>query len=81
MLFINFKLTRDFRCFLGPEEMQRQTMLTGGHGGVNVGANMFPKLYIAMYEATLDKYFERMLLLLKKILQISSSLYTEGNSL
>lgn len=70
----------EFALLVGPEEMLMQTMLSGGHGGVNGGANMFPKLYVAMYEATVKKDFERMSLLQKKILQISSSLYSVGNS-
>lgn len=70
----------EFSLLVGPEEMLMQTMLTGGHGGVNGGANMFPKLYVAMYEATIEKDFERMYSLQKKILQISSSLYTLGIS-
>lgn len=70
----------EFSLLVGPEEMLMQTMLTGGHGGVNGGANMFPKLYVAMYEAVLEQDFERMSSLQGKILQISSSLYTVGNS-
>lgn len=70
----------NFSLVVGPEEMLMQTMLSGGHGGVNGGANMFPKLYVAMYEAALEKDFKRMYSLQKKILQISSSLYTVGNS-
>lgn len=69
-----------FSLLVGPEEMLMQTMLSGGDGGVNGGANMFPKLYVAMYEATLERDFERMSALQDKILQISSSLYTVGNS-
>lgn len=70
----------EFSLLVGPEEMLMQTMLSGGHGGVNGGANMFPKLYVAMYEATLERDFERMSDLQKKILEISSSIYTVGNS-
>ncbi|MCG2587805.1 dihydrodipicolinate synthase family protein [Rhodohalobacter sulfatireducens] len=70
----------EFSLFVGPEEMLMQTMLTGGHGGVNGGANMFPNLYVAMYEAVLEKNFDRMTSFQKKILQISSNLYTVGNS-
>lgn len=70
----------EFSLLVGPEEMLMQTMLTGGHGGVNGGANMFPKLYVAMYEAVLEKDFERMSSLQERILQISSTLYTVGNS-
>lgn len=70
----------EFSLLVGPEEMLMQTMLSGGHGGVNGGANMFPKLYVAMYEAALERDIERMSSLQEKILQISSSLYTVGNS-
>lgn len=70
----------EFSLFVGPEEMLMQTMLSGGHGGVNGGANMFPKLYVSMYEAALEKDFERMFSLQEKILQISSCLYTVGDS-
>ena len=41
------------------------------------GANMFPKLYVAMYEAVLEaRDFDRMKKLQEKILELSSkSLY------
>lgn len=70
----------EFSLLVGPEEMLLQTMLTGGHGGVNGGANMFPKLYVAMYEAAVEKNFERMSSFQEKILLVSSSLYNVGNS-
>lgn len=70
----------EFTLLVGPEEMLMQTMLTGGHGGVSGGANMFPRLYVAMYEAALKKDFERMSSLQEKILQVSSGLYTIGGS-
>lgn len=70
----------EFSLLVGPEEMLMQTMLTGGHGGVNGGANMFPKLYVALYEAVLEKDFNRMSSLQKKVMEISSSIYTIGNS-
>ncbi|MEX2411694.1 MAG: dihydrodipicolinate synthase family protein [Candidatus Paceibacterota bacterium] len=70
----------EFSLLVGPEEMLMQSMLSDAHGGVNGGANIFPRLYVAMYEAALEKDFERMSLLQKKILQISSSIYTIGNS-
>lgn len=74
------KNNSSFPVLVGPEEILMQTMLSGGHGGVNGGANMFPKLYVAMYEATREKNFDRIGSLQKMILQISSELYTIGNS-
>ena len=41
----------DFSFFVGPEELLVKAMRLGCHGGVNGGANMFPRLYTAMYEA------------------------------
>lgn len=41
---------------------------------------MFPKLYVAMYEAVLKGDFERMYELQEIILQISFSIYTVGDS-
>ena len=70
----------EFSLLVGPEEMLMQAMLTGGQGGVNGGANMFPKLYVAMYDAVQARDFDRMQKLQDKILEISSKLYSIGNS-
>lgn len=74
------KNRQDFPVFVGPEEILMHTMLSGGHGGVNGGANMFPKLYVAMYDAVEAGDFDRMQKLQKKILEVSSKLYTIGSS-
>lgn len=75
-----FQGSPEFSLLVGPEEMLMHTMLSGGHGGVNGGANMFPKLYVALYEAVLEKDFNRMSSLQKKVTEISSCIYTIGNS-
>lgn len=36
---------------VGPEELLAESVLLGGHGGVNGGANVFPRLYVALCEA------------------------------
>ena len=36
---------------IGPEEMLAAAVLLGGHGGVSGGANLFPGLYVELYEA------------------------------
>src|SRR5690606_654387 len=45
------KSNPSFTLMVGPEEMMASTILLGGHGGVNGGANMFPQLYVALYNA------------------------------
>ncbi len=40
-----------FTLLIGPEEKLARSIELGGHGGVTGGANMFPSLYVALYEA------------------------------
>jgi 4-hydroxy-tetrahydrodipicolinate synthase len=68
----------DFEIFMGPEEITAEAVLLGASGGVNGGANMFPKLYVDMYQAALTKDFDKLLPLQNKILQVSSTIYTAG---
>jgi 4-hydroxy-tetrahydrodipicolinate synthase len=50
----------------------------GAHGGINGGANMFPKLYVAMYDAARSGDLVRVRQLQQFIMQISTSIYTVG---
>jgi 4-hydroxy-tetrahydrodipicolinate synthase len=68
----------EFSFFIGPEEITPHFVLMGGHGGVNGGANMFPKLYVDMYNAATAKNFEKLLPLHKKVMEIYNSIYTVG---
>ncbi len=36
---------------MGPEEKMIQAISLGGHGGVNGGANVFPRLFVDAYQA------------------------------
>jgi len=69
---------KDFALFVGPEEIMAETVLMGGSGGFNGGANLFPKLYVKMYEAAIAHDFETIKVLQKQILEISSLLYNVG---
>tara|TARA_R110000744_G_scaffold97100_1_gene187654 strand:- start:6361 stop:7284 length:924 start_codon:yes stop_codon:yes gene_type:complete len=68
----------DFALFVGPEEIMAETVLMGGNGGVTGGANLFPKLYVKMYEAAVEHDFETIKVLQKQILEIATLLYTIG---
>ena len=68
----------DFAMLVGPEEMTGESVLLGAHGGINGGANMFPELYVAMYEAARRTDVSRVLQLQQLIMQISSTIYTVG---
>ncbi len=69
----------NFSIFVGPEEMTAEVVLLGANGGVNGGANMFPKLYVDLYHAAQAKDLERVRFLHQKVMQISSSIYSIGS--
>lgn len=68
----------DFAMLVGPEEMTGQCVLMGGHGGINGGANLFPELYVNMYQAAKSHNIAEVLRLQQFIMQISSSIYKVG---
>ena len=68
----------DFALYVGPEELTGESVLLGADGGVNGGANMFPELYVAMYEAAAAHDVARVQELQRRIMQISVSVYTVG---
>ena len=69
---------QDFAMLVGPEEITGECVLLGGHGGINGGANMFPELYVGMYNAAKAGDLQRVRELQQYIMQISTSIYTVG---
>ncbi|MBP5214613.1 MAG: dihydrodipicolinate synthase family protein [Bacteroidales bacterium] len=69
---------QDFAMLCGPEEITGECVLMGGHGGINGGANMFPELYVAMYNAAVRQDIAEMRRLQPYIMQISASIYSIG---
>jgi 4-hydroxy-tetrahydrodipicolinate synthase len=70
---------KDFTFLAGPEEFMSEFVLTGGHGGVNGGANMFPKLYVNLYNASVNRDFDTIFALQQKVMQISTTIYKVGH--
>lgn len=69
----------DFTFLVGPEELLSEFVLTDGHGGVNGGSNMFPKLYVNLYNASLNRDYDTISRLQKKVMQISTTIYKTGH--
>jgi|ERR1700722_3394302 dihydrodipicolinate synthase/N-acetylneuraminate lyase len=44
----------DFALLMGPEELLVEAMKIGAHGGVCGGSNVFPELFVKLYEAARD---------------------------
>lgn len=68
----------DFALYVGPEELTGECVLMGADGGVNGGANLFPELYVAMYDAACKHDIVRVRELQHRIMQISTTIYTVG---
>lgn len=74
-----YSLKANFSLLVGPEEITAETVLMGGNGGVNGGANLFPKLYVALYNAAIAKDFARIEELQDLVMEISTRIYTVGS--
>lgn len=68
----------DFVLMVGPEEMMAETVLMGGFGGVCGGANLFPQLYVALYEAAVKRDFEKVKSCQESVMEISRNIYQVG---
>ncbi|HEX9188029.1 MAG TPA: dihydrodipicolinate synthase family protein, partial [Vicinamibacteria bacterium] len=44
----------DWSVLMGPEDLLGPSVLAGGKGGVPGGANLFPRLFVALYRAARD---------------------------
>ncbi len=65
---------------LGPEELLAESVLLGADGGVSGGANLFPSLYVKLYEAAKEGNVDRIKALHSKVMQVSQHLYHEGKT-
>lgn len=59
--------------------MMAESVLMGAHGGVNGGANMFPKLYVDLYNAAYSGDLVKVRDLHNKVMQVSSTIYTASS--
>lgn len=68
----------DFSVLMGPEEALGEVVLMGAHGGVCGGANLFPQLFVDLYNAAVAKDVAKVLELQERVMTISGSLYGVG---
>jgi dihydrodipicolinate synthase/N-acetylneuraminate lyase len=73
-----FRDDPDFSLLVGIEELLGETVLLGGHGGVPGGANMFPKLYVALYQAALARDLDEVARLHDRVMQVATAIYSVG---
>lgn len=68
----------DWTILMGPEELLMDAVNAGGQGGVNGGANVFPELYVALYQAAVAGDFHRARHLHSIVMDVSPALYQVG---
>jgi 4-hydroxy-tetrahydrodipicolinate synthase len=68
----------DWTLLIGPEELLAESVLLGGHGGVNGGANIFPRLYVELHAAAKGGDLKRVRELHSLVMQVSERIYTVG---
>lgn len=68
----------DWSLLIGPEELLLDAVFAGGHGGVSGGANLFPRLYVRLFEAAQAGDIPRARALHGAVMHIRDSLYHVG---
>lgn len=68
----------DWTLLTGPEELLAEGVLLGGHGGVCGGANIFPRLYVALCAAAQRGDLPRVRQLHSLVMRVSDGLYRVG---
>ncbi len=68
----------DFAVLVGPEELLVESLRMGVHGGVCGGANLFPKLYVSLYEAASDGDLSKARALQQRAREVGELLYGIG---
>ena len=80
-LIEEFKNIPEFAIITGTELFIPETILQGGHGAIAGGANIYPKLFVEMYEASVARDFERIAVLRELNIQLYNTIYAvSGNS-
>ena len=78
-LIEEFKDSPDFSIITGTEIFLPETIMHGGHGAVAGGANMFPKLFVDLYNASAENDLETISNLREKVLMLYQTIYQVGN--
>lgn len=65
-----------FAVVMGPEELMAESVLLGGHGGVNGGSNLFPELYVSLYDAATRGDTAEISRLQARVMEISGAVYS-----
>jgi 4-hydroxy-tetrahydrodipicolinate synthase len=77
-LIEEFKDSPEFALIAGTEIFLPETIKAGGHGAVAGGANLFPALFVELYDASVNDDTEKIEQLREKLLLIEEKIYNVG---
>ena len=80
MLIDAFKEDQNFAVFAGTELYLPDAVMGGAHGAVAGGANVFPKLFVELYEAALIRDHEKISILRNQIIWLCNTMYVVSPS-
>lgn len=70
----------DFALLMGPEELLVDAMRIGAHGGVCGGSNVFPELFVKLYQAARDGRRAEIVQLQDLVVRFGRGVYTAGDN-
>ena len=70
-----FKDIPEFAIITGTELFIPETILQGGHGAIAGGANIYPRLFVDLYDASLARDFEKITALRELNIQLYNTIY------
>jgi dihydrodipicolinate synthase/N-acetylneuraminate lyase len=79
-LIEEFKDTPEFSIITGTELFLPETIIHGGHGAIAGGANMFPRLFVGLYEASLARDYEKIEALRDIVMKLYNTIYSVGKT-
>jgi dihydrodipicolinate synthase/N-acetylneuraminate lyase len=77
-LIKEFRDSPEFSIIAGTELFLPETIIYGGHGAVAGGANLDPKLFVDLYNASLERDMEKISKLRELVIMIDSTIYNVG---
>jgi 4-hydroxy-tetrahydrodipicolinate synthase len=77
-LIQEFKSSPEFAIIAGTELFLPDTILQGGHGAVAGGANLYPRLFVDLYNASVDRDLDKIAELREKVMMIDNTIFSVG---
>jgi dihydrodipicolinate synthase/N-acetylneuraminate lyase len=65
----------EFSLLVGPDDLLAEAVLLGAHGGMAGGSNVWPQLFVALYEAAVSHDVSRVAALHQQVVQFDNAVY------